>query len=234
MYANFYIAEIVETPEGIYPRANNYIWSDNHDFGYIYASEVELSKGLQSLGRAIEKRINEDDDFKEYYEKAIAVTGITIPDITEVLIDDHFVSHWSNQVLVKNKEGVKLDNAVDRITARLEKKGMEVKGTTVRTYMPHIAYMDRALAQVQIAAVFLPVFFYTVAMIVVGLFINQIIKAMTPQIGIFVSVGVGKWDIIKLFLIYTVLMAIASVIIGAPAGFALNIFLSGIMKKRLQ
>ena len=128
------------------------------------------------------------------------------------------MSHWSNQVLVKNKEGVKLDDAVDRITARLEKKGMEVKGTTVRTYMPHIAYMDRALAQVQIAAVFLPVFFYTVAMIVVGLFINQIIKAMTPQIGIMVSVGVGKGDIIKLFLIYTVLMALASVIIGAPLG----------------
>lgn len=231
MYANFYIAEIVETPEGIYPRANNYIWSDNHDFGYIYASEVELSKGLRVLGQMVHDRIESGDTiYKEYYEKAIAVTGITIPDLVEAVADDHFVSHWSNQVLVKNKEGVKLDDAVDRITARLEKKGMEVKGTTVRTYMPHIAYMDRALAQVQIAAVFLPVFFYTVAMIVVGLFINQIIKAMTPQIGIFVSVGVGKWDIIKLFLIYTVLMAIASVIIGAPAGFALNIFLSGIMK----
>ena len=231
MYANFYIAEIVETPEGIYPRANNYIWSDNHDFGYIYASEVELSRGLRVLGQMVHDRIESGDTiYKEYYEKAIAVTGITIPDLVEAVADDHFVSHWSNQVLVKNKEGVKLDDAVDRITARLEKKGMEVKGTTVRTYMPHIAYMDRALAQVQIAAVFLPVFFYTVAMIVVGLFINQIIKAMTPQIGIFVSVGVGKWDIIKLFLIYTVLMAIASVLIGAPAGFALNIFLSGIMK----
>ncbi len=230
MYANFHIAEIVETPEGIYPRANNYIWSDNHDFGYLYASEVELSKGLQSLGKLIEDRINSDTTYREYYEKAIAVTGITIPDITEVMFDDHFVSHWSNQVLVKNKEGVKLDDAVDRITARLEKKGMEVKGTTVRTYMPHIAYMDHALEQVQIAAIFLPVFFYSVAMIVVGLFINQIIKAMTPQIGIMVSVGVGKGDIIKLFLIYTVLMALASVIIGAPLGFALNIFLSGIMK----
>ena len=28
-YEEFYIAEIVNTPEGIYPRANNYIWSDN-------------------------------------------------------------------------------------------------------------------------------------------------------------------------------------------------------------
>ena len=230
MYANFYIAEIVETPEGIYPRANNYIWSDNHDFGYIYASEVELSRGIRVLAQMVEDRITTDPVYKEYYNKAVAVTGITIPDIAEAIADDHFVSHWSNQVLVKNKQGVKLDTAVDKITARLEKKGMEVKGTTVRTYMPHIAYMDRALAQVQIAAVFLPVFFYTVAMIVVGLFINQIIKAMTPQIGIFVSIGVGKWDIVKLFLIYTVLMAIASVIIGAPAGFALNIFLSGIMK----
>ncbi len=230
MYANFYIAEIVETPEGIYPRANNYIWSDNHDFGYIYASEVELSRGIRVLAQMVEERITTDPVYKEYYNKAVAVTGITIPDIAEAIADDHFVSHWSNQVLVKNKQGVKLDTAVDKITARLEKKGMEVKGTTVRTYMPHIAYMDRALAQVQIAAVFLPVFFYTVAMIVVGLFINQIIKAMTPQIGIFVSIGVGKWDIVKLFLIYTVLMAVASVIIGAPAGFALNIFLSGIMK----
>ena len=46
LYAKFYVMEIVETPEGIYPRANDYVWSDQTDFGYIYISEPELDKGL--------------------------------------------------------------------------------------------------------------------------------------------------------------------------------------------
>ena len=231
MYANFYIAEIVETPEGIYPRANNYIWSDNHDFGYIYASEAQLSNGLRVLAQYITDKITEDENYKKYYELACQVLNITIPDIGEILADQHFASNWGNQIMVQNKKGVNLDDAVDVITQKLNTEGVNVKTTTVKTYMPHIAYMNHALEQVQVASIFLPVFFYSVTMIVVGLFLNQIIKAMTPQIGVMMSIGIDKKEIVELFMIFTILMALTASILGAPAGFALNILLSSIMKR---
>ena len=34
IYVTCYVCEVIETPEGIYPRTNDYIWSDNQDFGY--------------------------------------------------------------------------------------------------------------------------------------------------------------------------------------------------------
>lgn len=231
MYADFYIAEIVDTPEGIYPRANNYVWSDNHDFGYIYASEAELGKGLRKLAVDILDKAANDPVFKEYYDKASQVTGITIPDLIEVKNDDSFVSKYANQVLINNTEGQNYDAVSTKVNKHFEDNGVKVKTTIVRNYLPYIAYMDHALEQVQIASVFLPVFFYSITMVVVGLFINQIIKTMTPQIGVFMSIGIANSDIVKLFLLFTTIMGLTAGALGAPAGYVLSILLSGVMKK---
>ena len=101
--ADLYISEIVETPEGIYPRANNYVWSDNYDFGYLYVSEDELTKLIKEMGPSIKEDIDEDPEYKDYYDMAIEEMGITIPDLAN--IDDDFVSQFTNQVLIKNKKG---------------------------------------------------------------------------------------------------------------------------------
>ena len=231
MYAEFYIAEIVDTPEGIYPRANNYVWSDNYDFGYIYANEAELGKGLRNLAASILDRIDIDPEYKAYYESAQAVTGITIPDLHEVKADGSFVSKWANQVLVKNKEGTNIDEVSNKINKHYEDKGVKVKTTIVKNYLPHIAYMNHALEQVQVASIFLPVFFYSITMVVVGLFINQIIKTMTPQIGVLMSIGIDNASIVRLFLLFTVVMGLTAGLLGAPIGYLLSILLAKIMKQ---
>ena len=230
MYENFYISEIVATPEAIYPRANDYVWSDNSDFGYIYASEVELGKGLKNLAIKILEKADSDPEFKEYYEQASKVTGITIPDLKEVEADGAFVGKWANQVMIKNANEQKPDTMVDKINNYYNGK-VKIKNLVVKDYLPHIAYMDHALEQVQVAAVFLPVFFYTITMIVVGLFINQIIKTMTPQIGVLMSIGVGNRQIVNLFLLFTVIMGLVSGAIGVPVGYAISFIMSGAMKK---
>lgn len=229
MYEDFFVSEIVSTPEGIYPRANNYIWSDNYDFGYLYVSEQELSKGINTLAHKILEKVGEDPEFAEYYNRVKEDTGITIPDLD--IVNDSFASIFANQLLIKNKEGMDNDAVLAKVQKAIEDNGMNVTSGLTKPYMPHIAYMDHALEQVQVASIFLPVFFYTVTMIVVGLFINQIIKTMTPQIGVFMSIGIDNNEIVRLFVLYTLIMGVTAGLLGAPVGYLLSILMSGIMKK---
>ena len=231
MYADFYISEIVDTPEGMYPRANNYIWSDNHDFGYIYASEQELNNGLHKIANNIVDKIASDPKYKEYYDQAAAVTGITIPVLEEIINSTNYVSKFANQILVKNAPNTKIDDVSAKINAKYEELGVKVKTTVVKNYLPHIAYMDHALDQMQVASIFLPAFFYGVTMIVVGLFINQIIKSMTSQIGVFMSIGIDNNEIVRLFLLFTTVMALTAGLLGAPIGYGLTFIMASMMKK---
>ena len=225
---DFYISEIVETPEAMYPRANNYVWSDNYDFGYLYIDEVQLSRFFQVLGPIIQEKIDSDPEYKAYYEMAIAMAGITAPDLTN--IDDNFVSQYTNQVLIRSKEDVNEDIVIEKVKEILENEEVNVTSSIVSNYLPHIAYMDHALEQVQVVSIFLPLFFYSVTMIVIGLFINQIIKTMTPQIGILSSIGISKKNIMGLFLIFTLIMSISSILLGIPVGYLLNINMAKIMR----
>ena len=234
MWKEFYIYEIVDTPEGIYPRANNYIWSDNSDFGYIYAEESQLDKGLKQIANAALEKSYEDSAYKEYIDKAMAVVGITIPDLEELVSAGNYVSKAANQLLIKNVEGSKINEVVDRINAYFADEGSDhnvsVTGVVTKDIMPHIAYMDHALEQVQVASIFLPVFFYSITMVVVGLFINQIIKTMTPQIGVFMSIGISNNSIVGLFLIFTTIMGLTAGLLGLPVGYALSILMAQMMK----
>ena len=234
MWKEFYIYEIVDTPEAIYPRANNYIWSDNSDFGYIYVEETQLDKGLKQIANAALERSYQDSEYKEYIDIAMDVTGITIPVLEELVNTGNYVSKAANQLLIKNVEGSNTNEVVDRITAYFAEEGsghkVNITGVVTRDIMPHIVYMDHALEQVQVASIFLPVFFYSITMIVVGLFINQIIKTMTPQIGVFMSIGIGNNTIVGLFLIFTTIMGLTAGALGLPVGYALSILMSKIMK----
>ena len=229
MWEKFYIYQVVDTPEAIYPRANNYIWSDNSDFGYLYASEAQLSQGLNRIVQRVTAKMVESSEYKSFVESAMAVAGITIPDLN--LVDDNFASNFANQLMIKNTESADMDKVMDNLLAALKDKGINVKSNLTKNYMPHIVYMDHALEQVQIASIFLPVFFYSVTMIVVGLFINQIIKSMTPQIGVFMSIGINNGETVKLFLVFTIIMALVSGLLGAPVGYLLSILMAGVMKK---
>ena len=227
MFADFNIAEIVDTPEGIYPRANNYIWTNNSDFGYIYVEKDEINKLLKILAN----KIMDDPVAKAAYETAQAeLKGLTIPSLEDVINYVDFAGTFANQALVKNIKGKNTEDVLSKAKKFYEDKNVKVTSTVVRDYLPHMVYMNHALEQVQIVSIFLPLFFYSITMIVVGLFINQIIKTMTPQIGIFMSIGIDNNEIVRLFLLFTTIMGLTAAALGIPTGFLLSILMSTMMK----
>ena len=228
-YVDFHICELIETAEGIYPRANNYIWSDNQDFGYIYINEADLNVALGKLAGMVTAKIEEDPTFKEYYEKLINDYGITIPDFEEVVKDGNYVSKFGNEILVKNKEKNQEAEVLKKVENKLTEQGITIKTSSVGNLLPYRLYMANAIRQLNVATIFLPVFFYTVTMVVIGLFMNQIIKVMTPQIGVLMSVGIDNKHIIALFMIFGLFMAIAAGLLGIPAGWGLNALMTNIM-----
>ena len=219
-YIDLYINEIVETSEGIYPRANDYIWSDNQDFGYLYLDEIELNKGLLELAEAVRQELENDPEFAADYAELIETTGLNIPDLRT--IDVNFVSQFSNQVIVRNKDGYSSSEVLEKIATNLEAKGVTIKTKTIGENLPYKVYMENAQKQLRVAAIFLPIFFYSVTMIVIALFMNQIIKQMTPEIGIMSSIGIDKKQIVSLFLMFGLLMSIVSGIIGSIIGYLIN------------
>ena len=227
MFLKFYVNEIVETAEGIYPRANDYIWSDNQDFGYMYIDEAALNTALLDLAEQVKQKIAADDTYKQYYDEIIAVAGITMPDLRT--IDVNFVPMFANQLLVRNYEGDGSQVVLNKILAKLQENGVAVKSSTTGENLPYRLYMSNAIKQLTIAAIFLPVFFYSVTMVVIGLFMNQIIKSMTPEIGVLMSIGIDQREIVGLFMIFGLLMASVAGIFGCITGYGLNALMSSIL-----
>ena len=235
-YTDFYVCEIVETAEGIYPRANDYVWSDNSDFGYIYVAESELDRFLIQMLDRLEKEYGTIDEAMEELRKmASDVIGINIPDlisIDEIIRQDgkHYADEIANQILVRNIKGSDENVVLEKIKANMMEGGTEYKSATIGSYLPYRLYMNHAIEQLQIATTFLPVFFYSVTMVVIGLFMNQIVKTMTPQIGVMVSIGIDKRHIILLFLVFSFFMSITAGILGGPLGYVLQIAMVNIMR----
>ena len=229
MYIDFYIYEIIETAEGIYPRANDYVWSDNYDFGYLYISEAEINKGLKQLANLVIDKIDKDPDYEAYYNRILNIAGIVMPDLREV--GDNYASLYGNQIIVRGKDDSSEETLQTTVENYLDKEGVEVKNLSKGSLLPYRLYMQNCLKQLKIAAIFLPVFFYSVTMIVIGLFMNQIIKTMTPEIGVMMSIGVGKADIISIFILFAFIMSLCAGIVGTITGHFLNLLLVDTMIK---
>lgn len=233
VYIKLFINEIVETTEGIYPRANEYIWSDNQGFGYLYVDENEMGKGITNLSNKILAKIEEQQTeeekgrVREVFEGIIALLGL--PDFLDPNIDPNYVSKFGNQVLIKNEKGFYQDAVMADCRAFLEDNSFKVSAALTGEQLPYRVYMKNAQRQLNIAAVFLPVFFYSVTMIIIGLFMNQIIKNMTSDIGIMMSIGVSHWDIISLFILFVSIVGVVSGVLGVAIGYGLNAFMTSIM-----
>lgn len=230
LFLEFYIDEIIEAPEAMQARANNYVWSDNTDFGYVYVSESELDKAVVHLAALIEDKINATPDFKKVYDELVASVGATFPDlVNQKLAEGNYTTRYTNQMLIKAKPGYTQEEVSYRVKTYLANKEIDVKSSTENHNMFYYLYIQHALDQLQVAAIFLPVFFYSVTMIVIGLFVNQIIKTMTPQIGIMMSIGAGKMDIISIFLVFSMLMSVVAGILGTVVGMLLNRLMASVM-----
>ncbi len=230
VYIDLYVNEIVETPEAIQARANDYVWGDASDFGLIYVNETELDNILQILSTKIHEKILSDEDYKKYYEYAVKAMGIDIPDLADIaLIGHNYASNYANHILIKGddvySEAQLSGNIKDKFTTN-EVEVKEIKGAHQSFY---ILYIENCIKQLRVASIFLPLFFYTVTMIIIGLFISQIIKAMTKEIGVMMSVGVGFSDINSLFYLYIFLMSVASIALGLTGGYFLNRLMGSLM-----
>ena len=235
-YITCFINEIVEVPEAIQSRINTYIWSDNTDFGFLYIGESEINRGIHVLAETLEQKIQNNPEFAAYYNQAVAIVGQSFPDLVQQhVVDNDYTSRFANQVLVQMKDGYNEEIVAHNVKKYLNAKATEqesmltVKSVTENQKMVYYIYIQNAIRQIRVAAIFLPVFFFGVTMIVIALFINQIIKAMTPQIGVMVSIGVGKSDVISIFLVYSLLMSICAGVLGVFAGIGLNTLLTKAM-----
>ena len=233
IYINCYVNELVETPEAIYPRTNDYIWSDNQDFGYLYVDINVLCDALADLGQQIVDKCTPDNpkydpDFLKDYQELIAEVGVLIPDLRQFSKDN--VPTLTNQLLIKGKNGVSESKLIEFVNTKLEEGYYNVKSSTKGSQLPYRLYMENAIKQLKIAAIFLPIFFYTVTMIVIGLFMNQIIKTMTSEIGVLISIGVDKKHILFLYMMFSLLMAVVAALLGIGVGYGLNYLLTDVMR----
>ena len=83
-YVDIYINEIIETPEAMYVRANDYILSDSQDFGFIYIEENELNAAINELATKIQNEIQTNEEYRNYYEQvksALILANIDLPDL---------------------------------------------------------------------------------------------------------------------------------------------------------
>ena len=234
LYIDVNVSAIIETPEAMYVRANDYILSDNQDFGFIYVDERELSAAINELATKIQNEIRNNEEYSNYYEKArsaLVLANVDLPELESLDLTGDYASMFGNQIIVKAKEGYSEAFVATKVEEYLSANEVDIKSSSLGDNLPYRVYMKNAMRQLNIATVFLPVFFYSVTMIVIGLFINQIIKTMTKDIGIMASIGVGKWDILSLFFVFTALMAVTAGVLGVGVGYLLNGLMTSIMVK---
>ena len=80
----------------------------------------------------------------------------------------------------------------------LEEKGITPLFALKGEDTPSRKYMQSVNKQLGVAFVFLPIFFYAIVMVLVGLFIAQMIQESTRNIGIMLSNGATRAKIIIL------------------------------------
>ena len=233
VYVKIFVSEIVDTTEGIYPRANEYIWSDNQGFGYLYVNEAEMGKGVTNLANGIINRINKEstDEAKQAMRKLFegVIDLLGLPNFLDPNIDPNYVTKYGNQILIRNQKGYYQDAVMADCLAYLKNSSVTVNSSLTGAQLPYRIYMKNAQRQLTIASIFLPVFFYSVTMIIIGLFMNQIIKNMTSDIGIMMSIGVGSWDIVSVFILFASIIGITSGVLGIGVGYGINALLVKIM-----
>lgn len=234
MFIDVFINEIIETPEAMYVRANDYILSDSQDFGFIYIEESELDAAINELAAKIQNGISTNEEYRQYFEltrSALTLANIDLPDLETLDLTEYFASNFGNQLIAKTKEGYSEAIVAKSVENYLAENDITVKSSSLGDNLPYRVYMKSAIRQLNVAAIFLPVFFYSVTMTVIGLFINQIIKTMTKDIGIMASIGVGKWDILSIFFAFTALMTVTAGVLGIGVGYLLNGLMTSIMIK---
>ena len=189
------------------------------------------------IAAQVQAKLKDDTDpewqeYRDFYNSLINDYGIDIPDFSDESQEfDNYASVVANQIIIRKTPGFSDEKLMENINNFLNDNLIESKNVTKGEELPYRIYMNHAMEQLQVATTFLPIFFYSVTMIIIGLFMNQIIKTMTVEIGIMMSVGIDKKDIISLFVLFALIMSITAGILGLAGGFGLNSLLVSILIK---
>lgn len=216
----FYINKIVDTVEGVYPTYNQYVWTDDYDFGYIYFLESDLNKFLNEYAPILAALIDMDSSLKTIFDNFINSTNLSPIDLNN--LDESYASKITNEIIIKNAPGYSEDVIKEKINDYFESKGIEPISIVKGDDTPSRRYMQSVDRQLGISFIFLPVFFYVIIAMLTGLFLGQIIRQTTRNIGIMLSNGVSRKEIILILMSFSLLIALSAILISIPIGYGFS------------
>jgi ABC-type antimicrobial peptide transport system permease subunit len=225
----FYISSIVDTIEGVYPTFNPYVWTDDYDFGYVYFLESDLNAFIKEYAPKLAALIEFDTNLETVFNNFIAATNLSPIDLNN--IDDNFASKIVNELIIKNAPGFSEDVMKEKVDEYFKAKGIEPINVMKGEDTASRKYMKSVNRQLGISFIFLPIFFYVIIAILVALFIGQIIRQTTRNIGIMLSNGVSRREIIYLLLSFSVIIAFIAILISIPIGCGVSTLISHSMIK---
>ena len=225
----FYISSIVDTVEGVYPTFNPYVWTDDYDFGYVYFLENDLNAFIKEYAPKLAALIEFDTNLETVFNNYIAATNLSPIDLNN--IDDNFASKIVNELIIKNAPGFSEDVMKEKVDEYFKAKGIEPINVMKGEDTASRKYMKSVNRQLGISFIFLPIFFYVIIAILVALFIGQIIRQTTRNIGIMLSNGVSRREIIYLLLSFSLIIAIIAILISIPIGCGVSTLISHSMIK---
>ena len=140
-------------------------------------------------------------------------------------VNKYFAAPGFNEILVEFTEGHKM--TIDEIVAEFADGGFNIK--------PFVAYAfdydssnvikqyNTSLNAVNFISLGAPALFFVIVLIVTALFLSQIIRQCRKDIGIMRALGEKKSDIIKVFLVLTLVVSIISWVIGLGLGSVITL-----------
>ncbi|MBQ7243947.1 MAG: ABC transporter permease [Bacilli bacterium] len=213
------VGKLILSPETIYIRVQDYIWSDSIDFGFVYIEKEATAAFLSTLANQVDKRMKEDVLFKLKVELMMKSFGEHFPSVEELKEYEtakDLVNRYGNQMSVLSTKPT--EEAKKQVTDYYDSKGIGIKDVHTRDTLVSYNYITEASRQLQVAAIFIPVFFYGITMFVIILFIQQMIRSMTSDIGVMMSVGVSGRQITGVLSLFVFIMSLVSTALGL--GFA--------------
>ena len=217
-----YVQQIVDTVEGIYPTFNPYVWSDDYDYGYLYFLEDDLNAICKNYASLI-------SFLPEVKAKVLEATNLDAFDASTLSSD--FASEVVNEIIIKNKEGYGEEDVLSKVSQYLKEKGIAPLFALKGEDTPSRKYMQSVNKQLGVAFVFLPIFFYAIVMVLVGLFIAQMIQESARNIGIMLSNGATRGAIIRIYLAFVAAVVLIASLLSIPLGYGISSLVTAAMVK---
>lgn len=223
-YAKFHVYAIYDHATAIYIRPSPFIASDNRDFGHIMIARSEAKKAEECI---IEPYMETHDSFvppEGTYDPTAVLEAMA-----DVTGNPERIDHYFTELLIQKKNGYGEEEVNQRVSAFLKGKVnvLETITESHSLYEQFISHVDR---QFHTAGLFLPIFFFAVSLAIIALFLIQIIKLMTRDIGTMLSVGVSHGQVLGLLSVCTLAVMGISALFGIGLGSAIMAVLVNIFR----